>query len=63
MFEVIVKIYSFSSCGERIIHYDIFGYFNTEKEGNKFLWEQLKKVCKMNREDIQIDVKFFQRFS
>lgn len=61
MFEVIFKVYVWLSNGQRMIYLDVSGCFHTERLGNQFLREQLKKIQNMNHEDIQIDVKFFER--
>ena len=60
MYEVVVKIYCYLGDGQKDIHCDVSGAFKTEKEANQFLSEQLKKVCKMKEDDVQIDIKFYK---
>ena len=60
MYEATVKIYTFLDDGQKEMNFDVSGTFRTEKQANQFLSEQLKKVCKMREDDIQVDIKFYK---
>ena len=60
MYEIIIKCYVFLST-ERITYFEANGVFHTERLANTFLMEQLARIPKMTHDDIQIDIRFFER--
>ena len=60
MIEVNVRIYVFTATSKhKTIYKDVNGLFHTQKEADKFLKRELNEVMKLNQEDIDIQIKYY----